>query len=74
MSAPTPIPDAVAWFKVRQWPQHVRDAVTERADAERLLHLCTAPQHREAREHQLARIARADKTLANLPKRLGGTR
>lgn len=72
MNAPAPIPTAVADLKVAQMPQHVRDAVTGRADAQRAFRLCRGPLTAEARETAIADMARADKTLATVPQRIGG--
>jgi hypothetical protein len=69
MTTPTPIPDAVADFKARQFPQAVRDAIVARADAERAL--ATAPDT-ETREHAMSDLAWADKQLGCVPERLGG--
>ncbi|WP_326806718.1 hypothetical protein OHB04_02660 [Streptomyces sp. NBC_01775] len=71
MTTPTPIPDAVADFKARQFPPAVRDAVLARADAERNLTLLLDTA---TREDVLADIAWADKQLATVPQRLGGDR
>lgn len=71
MSEPTPIPPNVAALKARQLPAHVREAVTERADAVRNLH---TPAVGAARKQAIECIARAEKILANVPHRMGGAK
>jgi len=72
MNAPAPIPDAVADFKVRQWPQARRESELTAADAERRFQLCRTPYTAEAREHAMSDMARTRKQLATLPQRTGG--
>ncbi|MFH8751036.1 hypothetical protein ACH4GK_32155 [Streptomyces rimosus] len=66
---PVPVPDAVTAFKARRLPQYVTDAVRLQADAVDALYLCTGPRFEEARQHQQAQIARANKVLATVPAR-----
>jgi len=70
--APTPIPDAVADFKVRQWTRARRELELAAANAERAFGLCRTAYTREAREYAIADMHHANKRLATIPQRTGG--
>lgn len=84
MNAPPELPDAVADFKVRQWPARTRNAVLAEAAAERTINtlgrlLAAGEMPAEARRaignrvgRHLATAARARKVLATVPQRHGG--